>query len=398
MKWLLSSLMCCLSLVYIYSETLTYHGSTIGTTSETESCFDLSPTTTLDDLCLLFQSYYARYLNPKGKEALFSLAERRMLLLCAYVEMCKLGDLRTGLLCMYTGDADCDWRYDCETPFDKLIGYWIDFEKMWTIFSRFQMLQYLESEDYLRYVFKMQSLLFRDYQIQNKSATTQLPTKEDCEIFKQLCESVANDYVEDFRYLERNFNRDAILWDTHSHILNSENFKQQWADLRRYYHVRSTYLIELETTFNIQRNFQSDDLEINALVDKLGEVWCQEIRRVRAQLHRCVYDVPYCLLVAKATHFISRRLISSESNSILGSIGRWALRDDNEIRKAREYFLMCQGQFTDTEDVMRNLTARQSIILTGRLIEVLKMAMGKEAYNGLREQSKLMKEMEKISR
>ena len=396
MKWLLSILMFCLSLGYVYSETLTYHGSTIGTISETEICFDLASDAKLEELSFLFQSYYERYLNPKGKEALFTPAERRMLLLCTYVEMCNLSGLWTGLLCVYDGDEAT--KYNCGSPFDELIGYWIDREKMSSIRSRFHMKQYTEMENYAHYVLAMRKVLITDYQFQDKETGKQLPTDVDLEILKRLCESVARDRVEDFRYLERNFNAEAVLWDDYFYILKSEGFKQQWAHLRRYYQSRNTYLINLENTFNTQRQFSSDDLEVNALVNKLDEAWCQEIRKLRALLHRCVYDVPYCLLVAKATHFISRRLTSSESNSILGSIGRWALRDDNEIRRARAYFLMCQGQFTDTEDVMRNLTARQSIILTGRLIEVLKMAMGKDAYNGLREQSKLMKEMEKISR
>lgn len=63
----------------------------------------------------------------------------------------------------------------------------------------------------------------------------------------------------------------------------------------------------------------------------------------------------------------------------------------------------CQGdtlavatQLSDSEDVMTNLPAQLSTIQTDCSLVLLKMAMGFNAYNGFREQMKLLEQMEKV--
>ena len=58
---------------------------------------------------------------------------------------------------------------------------------------------------------------------------------------------------------------------------------------------------------------------------------------------------------------------------------------------------MFSEQLADTEDVMENLTTKVANLQTGRTIELLKAILGTSAYNGLLEQSKLLKRMQRVA-
>lgn len=384
MKSLLSFLCMLVAMMPLWGEVVQYKDARIGTTSDVDIVFDIPPTFACDDLITLFNSYYMRHLEPVAQEREFTVAERRMFLLCAYAEMCNLSALWTGLACIYKRDSK---EYACGAPEpDVLLGYVVDREKFYVIRNKFYARFYNKGDAYRTYVLGMQKALFDDFKFTDDETKRQLPTDVDIAIIKQvLCNTLWND-GESLRYLEKNYNENAILWDRYYYILRSNHFKEEWKQLRRYYERHREFFARYKRTFSLQARIQTRDLATERVLNLLSSAWLPHLEEVQTRVHRAVYDAPYCLLTTKLCHFIA----------FTTSSWGWLARSGTKMEEARRFYYMYAEQLSDTNNLMENLTTGIAVRQTGRVIELLKMAVGTNAYNALREQSKLLLQMETV--
>lgn len=378
----------------------TYQGATLGCSSERDIICDIPNNMTGESLLALTRAYYAQHLRNIGTERIFTIAERRVLLYTLYAELCNAAALWTGLICLYDGDEK-EFTYACgASSVDECYGYPTDRNAFIALWRRYDMKSFASSSIYQAYVKGMKTVLFDNFRFEGEDRKTkakvQLPTDVDFVIIRRLLSETALNNTYNFLYLEEKYNKDAVLWDHYWYILKSNNFRKQWSDLRRYYQDINRRLTEYERILEAQANMSHEDVSTMLVAQKLRDEWTKQINEIRARLHRCVYDAPYTLLVTKATHEVVLWLSSSDSQSILSSLGRWFERTDDAVLSCKEIVYYCQSQLTDADDVMANLTTVLAVKQTGRFITVLKMALGSSAYVATMEQSKLLKQMEKI--
>lgn len=377
----------------------TWQGATVGYSSPRDIILDIPPNMTGEALLNLTRTYYALHLHPYGTTRVFTTAERRLFLYTLYAELCNASALWTGLICLYENDEK-EQNYNCGVPVNDCYGYVVDRDHFLSLERRYAMKNFMTLDSYRIYVKGMRQVLFDNFNIEGEHGSTgarvQCPTDIDKKIFQSLLSTAVRNNSEDFRYLEKNYNKDAVLWDRHWYIVHSNAFKQKWGELRRYYQEINKRLTEYETILDAQASMLHEDISLMQITQKLRDEWGKKIRDTRARLHRCVYDAPYTLLITKSTQAVAKALGSTNSQSSLSTFARWVTRSDRDIQHSRDVLFNFQDKLLDAEDVMSNLTTTVAIQQTGRFIIVLKMALGREAYVATVEQSKLLKQMEKV--
>lgn len=401
MKLFFSSALCILttSLLAFSPSQCTWQGATVGCSSPRGIILDIPPNMTGESLLNLTRAYYALHLRPHGTSRIFTIAERRLFLYTLYAELCNASALWTGLICLYENDEK-EQNYNCGVSVNNCYGYVVDREHFLSLERRYTMKNFMALDSYRMYVKGMRQVLFDDFNFEGEHGSTgarvRCPTDIDKKIFQSLLFTAALNNSEDFRYLEKNYNKDAVLWDHYWYIVRSNAFKQKWGELRRYYQEINKRLTEYETILDAQASMLHEDISLMQITQKLRNEWGEKIRDTRVRLHRCVYDAPYTLLITKSTHEVANSLGSTDSQSLLSTFDRWFARSDRDIQYSRNVFFNFQDKLLDAEDVMSNLTTTVAIQQTGRFITVLKMALGREAYAATVEQSKLLKQMEKV--
>lgn len=356
-----------------------YKGARLGYTSDTDIVFDIPAEMSCEDLLTLANGFYKRWLQPYEREP-FTVAQRRLLLICCYVNLCQWSAFGTGLVCKYKQDSK-ELDYNCGAPsIEETVGYLVDYDKFYRIRDAFRMNAFSKTEEYQRYIQRVNEILFSEM---FKDEGRSIPTDADKVIFSKVLGDVAWNRSTDLRFLEDDFNRDALGWDEYYFLLRNDNFGSWWLELRRRYQEMSQVLGAYEETFMNQTRVQHEALETERIAQQLAREWRSSIDDCRVRLHRCVYDAPYCLL---ATNFC--RILHPMAGMI---------RLDGQKNTIRLCFGNFRDRIKDSDDLMTNLTANLSIVQTGRLIALLKDKLGTTEYGALKEQSKLLKEMETIA-
>lgn len=364
-----------------------YKGARLGYTSDTDIVFDIPAEMSCEDLLTLSNGFYKRWLQPYERES-FTVAQRRLLLICCYVNLCHWSAFWTGLVCKYERDTK-ELDYNCGAPaVGQIVGYLVDSDKFYRIRNAFSMNAFSKTEEYRRYIQRVNEILFSEM-FKNESLFSEMfkgrsiPTDADKAIFSKVLSDVAWNRSTDLRFLEDDFSRDALGWKYYLFLLRNDNFGSWWLELRRRYQEMSQVLGAYEETFMNQTRVQHEALETERIAQQLAREWRSSIDDCRVRLHRCVYDAPYCLL---ATNFC-RNL-----HPMAGMF-----RSDGQKNRIRLYFGNFRDRIKDSDDLMTNLTANLSIVQTGRLIALLKDKLGTTEYDALKVQSKLLKEMETVA-
>lgn len=373
------------------AEVVQYKGARVGFTSERDVVFDIPPSMTCEDLTRVMNSFYSRYLEPEQNRP-FTLAERRLLLLCIYTNLCDMSALWTGLLNVYK--CDDPTRYNDCPDINMMTGYLVDCDKLYLIRNRFEMKQYAPTQAYQRYVVGMNRAIYGWWT--DSKTGRRVPTDVDKAIFRQILMAAAWNETPNLRYLEKNYNSDAIVWDRYWGVVKSDSFRSVWLDLRRYYQGQSRRVLAQKATLENQAQQLFDDIATEDVMRTFLRDWGTQIDQVKGRLHRCVYDAPYCLLVTKAMQDVAQFVSSTESTSLWDTAVRFLERDDYAIRRVKETVLAVSTQMGDVRDITTQLTSQISILQSNRFTMLLKMAMGSGAYNGFCAQTQLLMQMEKV--
>lgn len=422
-----------------------YKGARVGFSSERDIIFDIPPSMTCEDLTRLMNSFYSRYLEPEENRP-FTLAERRLLLLCIYTNLCDMSALWTGLLKVY--NCEDPTRYNNCPDIDMLTGYLVDRDKFYLIRNRFEMEQYAKTEAYQRYVGGMTWAIYGCWT--DAETGKSVLTGEDLAILKKILEAAAWNKMIDLRYLEKDYDQEAMVWhlyrkdmkveddwrviilmstlaqssplflssplddigdfvhlvksydretmvgDTYRWIMGGDDFRRTWLELRRYYKGLLKRCEAQKATLERQSSQEFEDVATEDVTKTFALEWVGLLEECRVRLHRCVYDAPYCLLITKASSDVACTMLNTEASSVWGVPMRWFARDDRSIQHAQEIALLVNRQITDIEDVTEELSTEINSAQTKRFLQLLKMAMGDESYAAFRESTKLIKCLEKV--
>lgn len=392
MRWvMLAGLVAGLVPSLALAETVEYKGARVGFSSERDVVFDIPPSMPCEDLTRVMNSFYSRYLEPEQNRP-FTLAERRLLLLCIYTNLCDISALWTGLLNIY--NCDDPTRYDNCPNIDMLTGYLVDRDKLYLIRNRFAMNSYARTQAYQRYVVGMDRAIYGWWT--DDATGRRVPTEVDKAIFKDVLLAAAWDNMPDFRYLEKNYNRDAIVWHRYWGVVKSDTFRATWLDLRRYYKGLVKRCESQKAVLETQCSQLFEDVATESVMRTFAREWNGQIETCTKRLHRCVYDAPYCLLVTKASSEVAFTVSDTEATSFLGTAERWLNRSDRSVQRAQEIALLVYKQMSDTEDVTVEVSTGINSSQTKRFLELLKMSMGQASYEAFREQTKLIKCLERV--
>lgn len=377
--------------------TLSLNGATIGIASKQDQLVwhNVSKLSS-DELTELCWNYFQQHLKPVADVRALTGAEYRMLLLCAFSEMCNASALQTELFRMYMYDRD-EKEYGCGVPLRWLTT--VDEARLERMEKQYASPNYRNSETYKRYVQDMKFAIYDDFKFKDSDTGKQLPTDIDYLIIKGVLLCGVTNSISDggLQYLEQNFNRDAVLWDRYHYIMKGSWFPKAWTALRRHYK-------QIESRLSVYRNALKNQVEMASdtqmRIDrkKFFDIWGEDIESVRVKLHRCVYDAPYTLLVTLENRLLSQVIGSNyDPNSLWDTAFSWLDRNERRVREGKARFLMFSEQLVDVEDVMSNLTTKVAILQTERTITLLKAILGSAGYNALREQSQLLKRMHRVS-
>lgn len=374
----------------VMEEVLEYKGARVGFTSERDIVFDIPPSMTCEDLTRVMNSFYSRYLEPVQNRP-FTLAERRLFLLCIYTNLCDMSALWAGLSAVY----DCRELIYVDCPrLDMLTGYLVDQDKLYLIRNRFEMGQYVKTEVYQRYVSRMNQVIYEGWT--DDETSKHVPTEEDRVIFRLVLWMATENRVESLRFLEKSYKKEAIVWDRYWWIMKRESFRTTWLDLRRYYKGLLNRCEAQKATLERQSSQKFEDVATEDVAKTFAQEWGNLLEDGRVRLHRCVYDAPYCLLITKASSAVASTISNTEVNSLLAGAERWINRNDRSVQRAQEIALLVNKQMTDTEDITEELSTEINSAQTKRFLQLLKMAMGDESYAAFRESTKLIKNLEKV--
>lgn len=373
------------------AEIVQYKGARVGFSSERDVVFDIPPSVTCEDLTRVMNSFFSRYLEPE-QERPFTLAERRLLLLCIYTNLCDISALWTGLVCRYNCDEPT--QYNSCPDIDMLTGYLVDRDKLYLIRNRFQMDNYVRTQAYQRYVVGMDQAIYGQWT--DNETGRRVPTDVDKAIFKKVLTAAAWDNMTNFRYLEKDYNRDAIVWHRYWGIVKDDDFRTTWLDLRRYYNGLVKRCESQKAVLETQCSQLFEDVATESVMRTFAREWNGQIETCVKRLHRCVYDAPYCLLITQASSDVAFTVSDTEATSVLSMAERWLNRNDSRVQRAQEIALLVHKQLSDTEDVTEKLSTGINSSQTKRFVELLKMSMGQSSFNAFREQTKLIKCLERV--
>ena len=390
--------------------TLSLNGATIGVASKQDRLIwhNVSKLS-CDELTELCWRYFQQYLEPAANARALTDAEYRMLLLCAFSEMCNASALRTELVCVYDRD---DKEYGC--GFSYSYYRTIDKERLSRIEASYASRNYRLCKTYKRFVLEMRGAIYDDFRFKDEASGVQLPTETDNLIIKTVLslgvenkttidktvkrKMLRGEHYEDLpflEFLENKHNKNAILWDKYKYLSSSsQHFPQAWIALRKHYnHIVS----RLSSYYSvIKRQANEGDLQVAIKRREYAHYWGRDIEDIRVKLHRCVYDAPYLLL----TTFLSRSLGTGfdglYNDSAWDHFSLWINRSDKRITQVKALVLTYLEKMGNPEDVMANLTTRASTLQTIRVINLLKALLGKNSYNALREEQMLLKWMERV--
>ena len=360
------------------AEVVQYKGARLGYTSDTDIVFDIPAEMSCEDLLTLSNGFYKRWLQPYERES-FTVAQRRLLLICCYVNLCHWSAFWTGLVCKYERDTK-ELDYNCGAPaVGQIVGYLVDSDKFYRIRNAFSMNAFSKTEEYRRYIQRVNEILFSEmFKDEGKS----IPTDADKAIFSKVLSDVAWNRSTDLRFLEEESNKDAVGWNEYCFLLRNDKVGIWWLDLRRYYQEMKLSMENYERTFVAQTQIQHDALETERIAHTLAREWMRDIGDCRKRLQWSIYDAPYCLFV---TNFCK---ILEPASGFFPS--------DQQKNQVSLYFGDFRNRLGNSEDVMSNLAATLSVTQTSRLIKYLKDKMGTSAYNALIEQNRVLKEMQEV--
>ena len=378
--------------------TLSLNGATIGVDSQHDQLIwhNVSKLSS-DELTELCWNYFQQHLKPIAEFRALTYAEYRMLLLCMFSEICNASALQTELFCMYNRDEKA---YGCGAPL--LRWYPVDKERLERMKDLYASQQYRSSDRYKRYVQGMKSMIYDSLDEADVYITKVESTPADYDLIKTILTQVASKdgaigfYEFEFEVPKRN---NAALWLSGCYFfyLAKSDFSEKWIELRRYYNQVITRLNSYKTTLTKQGDM-TINIEEKLGRQKIGEDWYKMIVNVRKRLHYCVYDAPYVLLVTSFNAvFCAMEERTITTLAVLEKAKAWFWRSNRRVSAIKDLFITYSRVIGDYDDFVINLSTNAAVMQTDRLIELLKLLLGSGYYNSLREQSKLLKQMEHVA-
>ena len=381
------------------AEVVQYKGARVGFSSERDVVFDIPLEMSPEDVLHLMRNFYKNHLQSVETERIFTIAERRLLLLCIFTEMCNAETFRQDFIfCSlphknYTAFWRDVWgksyeevmkeikQLRCDFDFSDQTGYLVDRDKFNRIRDAFGMPLYIKTTAHRCYVEGMYAALYDDFQRANPGA----PTEFDVVVNFYVAMQTRKNGASKFLGLESGRGEDeAVLWNSqNTYILESDRFRMVWSGMRHFGREVLLYMEDYIKTLKVQCDLAYEEVETERIMHMLVESWEPFVRTMMEQFSRTVYDVPYVLLITKASQIVYQSIPFPSF-----------FRTETDRQNTRLLILTVSKQMGDSADVLENLSSTIATAQTSRLIELLKKKLGASSYEGFAEQSKLLKQFE----